>query len=364
MSDTLIIAASLYFAILLFLLIGLFRIRNRKSNHQPRISIVVAARDEEDNIEECLNALVAQTYPQALTQLIVVDDRSTDRTPEIIKRFRAQNKNISAISIAETPCGISPKKFALTKAISHATGDLIFATDADCMPGSQWISETVPLFQPEVGLVIGPAPFTQPKSLLGKLLCLDNFAVAFVSAGACGWGIGVTCTGRNLAYRRQVFNQINGFREGERSLSGDDDLFLQSVKRKTRWRIAYSLHPETAVVSRPANDLASYITQRRRHVSASKHYSKPIQASYLLFNLANLVLFGSLLASVYFQELVELVIVIFIAKLLLDLVCLYAIAKKFDKRRMLFYFPAWEIFFLLNQMIISPLGFVGKIRWK
>lgn len=343
---------------------GFFRIKNRKTQHQPSVSVVVAARDEEKSIEQCLSALVAQTYPKELTQLIIVDDRSTDRTPEIIRHFGSQNKNICAVAIAETPAGISPKKNALTRAIAHATGELIFTTDADCRPGPDWLSKTVPLFQPEVGLVIGPAPFAEPKSLLGKLLCIDNFASAFVSAAACGWGIGVTCTGRNLAYRKQAFDQTNGFRETERCLSGDDDLFLQSVKRKTRWQITYSLHPETSVLSRPVNDLAAHIAQRRRHVSASKYYSKPVQASYLLFNLANLALYASLIISLFFQEYFGLVVLIFTAKLLLDFLCLTLITTKFGKQPILSYFPAWEVFFLLNQTVISPLGLVGKIRWK
>jgi len=174
----------------------------------------------------------------------------------------------------------------------------------------------------------------------------------------------VTCTGRNLAYRKSVFEQVNGFQKISHSLSGDDDLFLQTVKKQTNWKINYSLNPNTSITSSAPKKISKYIAQRRRHVSASKYYSKPIQAAYLLYNLANLVLFGFLTLSLFFQEYLFLAVFLFGVKFLVDFLCLYLVTKSFEKRHLLYFFPLWEIFFLLNQAIISPLGLIGKVRWK
>lgn len=358
-----VISLIFYFAILLFLISGFLRIKNTTTEFQPKVSVVVAARNEEHNLKNCLNSLLSQTYPKKLTQLIVIDDRSTDDTPNIIKRFNGE-PNVDTIKISDFQKGVSPKKAALNEGITRAKGELILTTDADCIPPHDWLTQTAALFHDDIGLVAGPAPFSEGNSLWSKLLCLDNFATAFVAAGAAGWNIGVTCTGRNLAYRKSVFEQVHGFEQINHSLSGDDDLFLQTVKKQTNWRINYSLNPSTAVTSASVETFSGYISQRRRHVSASKHYSKPIQANYILFNLANLVLFGFIILSMFYQEYLFLAAHLFVIKLSLDFLGLYLIVKKFDKQHLLYFFPLWEIFFLINQAVISPLGLVGKVKWK
>jgi cellulose synthase/poly-beta-1,6-N-acetylglucosamine synthase-like glycosyltransferase len=345
------------------LITGFRRIKNRDTGFQPKVSVVVAARNEEHNLKNCLTSLLLQTYPKNLTQIVVVDDRSTDDTPNILKQFNSKH-DVLTIRISAAQNEISPKKVALNEGIAHANGELIFTTDADCTPPQDWLTQTVPLFKENVGLVIGPAPFTEENNLGNRLLCLDNFATAFVAAGAAGWNIGVTCTGRNLAYRKSVFEQVHGFKKISHSLSGDDDLFLQTVKKQTNWKINYSLSANTSVPSSTPKSLPEYIAQRRRHVSASKHYSKPIQAAYLFYNLANSVLFGFLILSLFLQKYLFIAVFLFGTKLSVDFLSLYVVTKQFGKQHLLYFFPLWEIFFLLNQAIISPWGLIGKIRWK
>ncbi len=352
-----------YALAIIFLITGFLRIKNGKTEFQPKVSVVVAARNEQRNLKNCLDALLLQTYPKELTQLVFVDDRSTDSTPNILKKFNSRH-NVHTIRIAEIRNGFSPKKVALSEGITKANGELIFTADADCTAPPDWLAQTVPLFQDNVGLVIGPAPFIEKNNFWSKLLCLDNFATAFVAAGASGWNIGVTCTGRNLAYRKSVFEEVHGFQKINHSLSGDDDLFLQAVKKQTDWKINYSLNPNTSVTSSAAQNFSEYISQRRRHVSASKYYSKPIQAAYLFFNLANLVLFGFLIMSFFFSEYLLFAALLFGTKLFADFLSLYLITTKFDKQHLLYFFPLWELFFLLNQILISPFGLIGKVRWK
>ncbi len=360
------IAALTFFLLIIgFLFLGILRTKNQGSGRPPSVSVVVAARNEAANIEACLNALAAQTYPPERLQIVAVDDRSDDGTFEIMARFRKKlGERFILKKIERVPQNISPKKFALSQGIESASGEIIFTTDADCQPPPEWVAETAPLFSDEVGMVIGPAPFEPAQTFWEKLLALDNFAAAFVAAGAAGWNVGATCSGRNLAYRKPVYEEVGGFKAIQHSLSGDDDLFLQQIKKRTRWQIRYSLNPKTAVPSRPAASLAEFIRQRRRHVSAAKYYSKPLQAAYGMFNLANLILFGFLIYAAFEPGRARAAGIFFASKLVADFAALFLITKKFGKSNLLFMFPIWEIFFLINQIIISPLGLVGKIKWK
>lgn len=359
-----IVSVIIYYLIIAFLIIGFHRIKEDKNNQTPPVSVVVAARNEEKNLVNCLKALLAQTYPKELTQVVVVDDRSSDRTPEILNKFKSQFPDMQTVQILNTPANISSKKYALQEGISKSTGELIFTTDADCLPSPEWLSGTVPLFNEDVGLVMGFAPLEGQNNLWGKLLCLDSLAVAFVSAGATGWNVGVTCTGRNLAYRRCLFDEVNGFETIKHSLSGDDDLFLQSVKKHTQWEIAFSLNPRTVVSSQAPENFSAFISQKRRHVSAGKYYSKPLQIAYLLFNLTNLYLFTFFVLAIFNQKYLILASLLLGFKLILDLFSLFLVVKTIKKQRILFVFPLWEVFYLLNQTLIAPLGFMGKIKWK
>jgi cellulose synthase/poly-beta-1,6-N-acetylglucosamine synthase-like glycosyltransferase len=360
-----IAALTFYLLIIGFLFSGVLQINNPRSRRQSTVSVVVAARNEAANIEACLRALAAQSYSKNLLQIVIVDDRSTDDTLERLRRFRETFAGDMIIKKVEaTPAKISPKKFALSQGIESASGEIIFATDADCQPPPEWVAETAPLFSEDVGMVIGPAPFEPARTFWEKLLALDNFAAAFVAAGAAGWNVGATCSGRNLAYRKSVYEEVGGFKAIQHSLSGDDDLFLQQIKKRTRWHIRFSLNPKTVVPSRPAASLAEFIRQRRRHVSAAKYYSKPLQAAYGMFNLANLMLFGFLIYAALEPSRARVAGSFFAAKLVADFGALFLIAKKFGKSNLLFMFPIWEIFFLINQIFVSPLGLMGKIKWK
>lgn len=358
------LAGAIYAAMVLFLLAGFLRSRPRLSNGaRPKVSVVVPARNEAANLQSCLQALVAQSYPRDLIEIVVVNDRSHDATGEIARRFQAQHSNLFAVEVTETPTGVSPKKYALSQGIVRAGGELVFTTDADCAPPREWLAQMVPLFSERVGLVMGAAPFHERPHWLARLLALDNLASTFVAVGGCGWNIGVTCTGRNLAYRKAVFNQVNGFRAINHSLSGDDDLFMQLVKKRTDWRISFSLSPETAVPSPSARTVKDFVRQRRRHVSAGKYYSRGVQVAYLVFNLANLTLFAFLFVALFTGSQVRPALSLFLSKVGLDFVALFCVAKRLRKMHLLLHFPLWQIFHLINQVVISPLGFVGRIRW-
>lgn len=97
----------------------------------PLLSIVVAAKDEEANIAACLRSLLAQDYPRL--ELIVVDDRSVDRTAEIVRDFARQDDRLRLLQIEELPDGWAGKNHAMYRGLAEAKGEWLFMTDADCV---------------------------------------------------------------------------------------------------------------------------------------------------------------------------------------------------------------------------------------
>ena len=122
-----------YFCFVVIIISGLlFRTKQIDLNTDlPSISVVIAARNEEKNISYLLNDLVNQSIDKNNFEVIISNDRSTDNTKNIIDKYAKDHSFIKTIHISEKH-DMSPKKFALTKAIDQSNGETIIATDADC----------------------------------------------------------------------------------------------------------------------------------------------------------------------------------------------------------------------------------------
>ena len=334
----LILAAAFYLAVHLGLTIGLRRCKQTKNSLQPFVSVIVAARNEEKTIGRVLECLSQQTYTHY--ELIIVNDRSTDNTAAIIADFQEKNPAVKRIDIATVPSDMPAKKNALRAGIKESKGEILCFTDADCFPPPTWVEELVQQFEPEVGLVAGYSPYTIPsdktisngilRKLFFKFIEYEEFRAAIWSSGAIGWNLGWLCTGRNLAYRRKVYDEVSGFEKIKQSISGDDDLFLQLVHRQTDWEIRYAKTRESFVPTVPPANFRSFVEQRKRHFSASKVFSFPMMLFFFFYHLANFLLFFSPFLFLFHLLSIPIVIASIVTKLFADTILVFFSARTFD----------------------------------
>ena len=251
------LAAAFYLFVHLGLITGLRRLDHSESNERPLVSIIVAARNEEKNINQLLDCLSQQTYTNC--EIVIINDRSTDRTAELIANYQKNHSNIRRIDITMLQDDMPAKKNALRRGIEASKGEILSFTDADCFPMPNWIEYLVRSFRPKTGLVAGYSPYQIPNdrasgllnNLFFRFIAYEEFRAAIWAAGSIGWNLGWLCNGRNLAYRRKVYDEVNGFEQIKMSISGDDDLFLQLVRRQTNWKIDYVTTPESFVTTIP-----------------------------------------------------------------------------------------------------------------
>ena len=301
----------LYFVIPLFVLTflyaaALFKLRKGLSNlkagtnkNQPSVSVVIAARNEEQTIRTCLSAVLNQSYPPEKVEIIAVDDRSEDRTADIVKSISAAHRRVKLLQIKDRSPHLAPKKRAIDLGIQHAVGDIIVTTDADCQPGPEWLSELVKYFEPQVGLVAGYNPYRTDDSIFQQMLALDYFAMACVAAASAGLSYPISCSGGNLAYRKELYVQIGGFKHLGKWVSGDDDFFLQQVREKTNWKIRYATHPNTFVPTAPPANLKEFVNQRIRYASKCAHYSRSVTLGLLGVYLLNLLIVAGIPGTLF-----------------------------------------------------------------
>ena len=182
----------LYILISVLFVIGLFIRRVGHNEIQYTVSVIIAARNEEDNISPLLTDLVHQTYPKQLYEVIVVNDGSSDKTAEIVLQYAHQHNHFHLFELENIPSEYSPKKFAMTKGISKSRGEIILTADADCRVKPTWIEAMVGYFSPQVGMVVGFSQFGRKKekhSFFENLQATDFLQLMAAAAGSCSLGI-------------------------------------------------------------------------------------------------------------------------------------------------------------------------------
>ena len=271
----------------------------------PEVTIIVSARNEENNLPNLISALVQQTYSYKLLKLIIVNDRSIDSTANLLASFENKIENLTVLTIQKTPKGWAPKKWALNTAINTATTEIILQTDADCIPHKDWVKTMVQSFSnPAIGFISGPAPLTNNSTLLDSLYELDSLAQDAFSAGGFSHGMVFSCTGRNLGFTKQAFDDVNGYENISQFISGDDDLLLHKITGHPSYCAKFVLSKKAIVNSPPPSSITQFIHQRIRFASKGISYYniKTSTSLKIVLPLLYLVNFIALISIVNFIE--------------------------------------------------------------
>lgn len=362
LSISLILLAAFYSSVLLYLRRGLFCLEPGSHPDQPFISVIVAARNEEQNIGSCLESLSLQHYPPDKHEIIVVNDRSTDDTANIVDKFVKTNSRFRLLNIIESNPYMSPKKWALTRGIQQAKGEIILTTDADCIVKPGWIASILRYFEKDVGLVAGFSPLDRypSPSPFYRLIALESLALAGVAAGSFGKGFPLTCNGRNLAYRKPVYLQVGGFKSIARLISGDDDLLLHLVRKNTHWKLRYAIDQESFVSAKPPMNFKEFLHQRSRHASKGRHYPKHLKMGLIAAYLFNL----SLLGALFFPILRPVFFLLLGAKSLFEFLLISKAATLFHHGKLLRFFPLAIPLHMIYVILLGFWGQVGIFKWK
>ena len=222
------------------------------------ISVLIPARNEEKNIASILNDLSVQDYP--LFEAIVINDHSEDRTVELARRFEPFAQVIN--------CEGTGKKQALTLGVSHAKGDVIVTTDADCTLTSQWLKSVNTYFQqPELQMLVGPVTIRNNSSFFTQLQQIEFASLIGSGAATLLIGYPVLCNGANLAFRKRAFEAVGGYEGNLHVASGDDEFLMRKIHSKFRNSIKFMAQPEGIVHTGAQPDLKSLFQQRLRWAS-------------------------------------------------------------------------------------------------
>jgi biofilm PGA synthesis N-glycosyltransferase PgaC len=264
------IVSSCAYAVLLIVCFSAFRTFRTRTNPGPfqhSVAVVVAARNEEDSISDLLQALEQQETDQQF-EVIIVDDASSDRTVQIAQAHWQRKFRLRVI-----PCGGAGKKDALTTGIISTEADIILVTDADCLPGVQWIRSLSHQFSDEqCQFVAGTIKPKNETGMIESTLATETIFLQIVSAGMFSLGNPVMCNGASMGFRRKFFFETGGF-SNDVFASGDDIALLHKAKAYGRNCIRWVTEKAAMVETPVANTFGEAIEQRNRWLSKMKAYS-------------------------------------------------------------------------------------------
>lgn len=351
-----------YIVIVFILYKALNNLRFPAKSNQCSVSIIVSLHNEEKNVVDLVESLIYQDYPKDQYDIILVNDRSKDRTQEMLEIAGTSNRNIKIIKIDKLQEDIAPKKFAIDTAIKQATGEIILLTDADGRPTRDWINTMLSYFSKNTGLVVGNAPYYS-NTLSQKLLAMEYFSHATIAAASTGLGYPLTCVGTNMAYRREVYLELNGFGKFKNVHSGDDDLFLQRVRENTTWEIKYAVAEESQVKNAPPTSLKQFIHQRLRYASKGFKYPLKISVSlavYYFFNVFLLLL--GMLCFVNSSVFISFALILLV-KGLADFCLMKKSAKTLNTKIYFIFFPIVNILHIPYVIFFGLMGNIMKYEW-
>ena len=330
------------------------------SHFLPKVSVIIAMRNEQEKVLHLLSELSKQVYPIDKLEFILVNDHSTDSTLEVL-----ENAAIDNLRVVNMPDGMSGKKSAIAFAMKEASGEIILASDADCSFSPLWVHTMVAYFaNKNIKLVSGPVSYHKQKGIFLGLQTLEFISLIGSGAGAIGVGNAIFCNGANMAYRKADFLELNNF-ENDDVVSGDDVFLLHSVKEKYKQAIAFAKDENAIVLTDVVQTAKGFINQRKRWTAKTSVYKdfSSIYTSFLVLfaNLSLLVLFvGSLYSVAYFQ----LFLLFYALKFTVDFLLLFPVLSFFKRRDLVKLIFPFELFYAIYIVLIVILSFTKSFEWK
>jgi len=299
-----------------------------QTNETPPVSVIICARNEEENLLLNLPAVLEQDYPSF--EVIVVNDCSEDNTEQILAEFKQKYPHLRSTIIRKDGSFINGKKFAATVGVKAAQHEWMLFTDADCRPdGTQWILSMSKYFVDHKAIVLGYGGYLPQKGYLNKWIRYNACFNALQYLGFALIGKAYMGAGRNLAYRQSLFFAHNGFAAHAHIPSGDDDMFVNRAATKQNVAVTCIKNAHTRAI--PQKSFAEWIRQKRKNIAISRHY-RNIQIFRLsLEPFTRVLMWASFVVLMFFCPFWEYILMALMLRMVIFLSVIRAASRKLNE---------------------------------
>lgn len=341
-----------------------------------KISIVIPARNEENNIENCIQSILENNYPIHLFEIIIVDDHSEDNTASIVRKYASQNVQLILLKDFVTDKINSYKKKAIEIAVAQASGTLIITTDADCMVPQTWLHTMAHFYEEKKpAFIAAPVTIDCGWNFIQIFQSMDFMTLQGITAAVVHKKQMTMCNGANMAYERTAFYEAGGFAGIDNIASGDDMLLMHKIYKLYPDRVLFLKSKQAIVKTAPVNTIKQFFNQRIRWASkADKYDDKRILPVLILVYFFNILMLLLPLISIFSNRTISILntqftilslwLCMLLVKIVVEMFFLFPVASFFGKKSMLLFFPILQPFHICYTIIAGWLGKFGKYTWK
>jgi glycosyltransferase involved in cell wall biosynthesis len=342
----------LFYYLWFFSRVAFFRSKKKPRSQQHPVSVIVCARDEDENLARHLPGLLVQRYPSTY-EVIAVNDNSVDDSKYILQELKKTFKDrLEIIELTQEAKHITGKKFPLSMGIKEAHHEVLLLTDADCVPASEhWVEKMQEAYDNGVEIVLGYGAYSKRPGLLNKLIRFETFHSALQYLSFALAGLPYMGVGRNLSYKKELFFRHKGFSSINHIPGGDDDLFVN--KAATRKNIAVVIDKDAATLSIPKQTWKNWLRQKTRHYTTAKYY-KPVHKLLLgLYSLSQFLFYPLLIASLLLYGW-QAPLVVFGIRLLIQAIVYFFAMKKLNEKDLWPLFLFFDVWMFLYYILFFP----------
>lgn len=362
MAEFFLIAAVLYLLVHIYIFSGLYKSLNLKKVNKdtPFISVIVAARNEKDNIVRCIESLKKLAYVPGKFEIILVNDKSTDNTKELmLEHTEGYDQFVVMDSRPAETTNLKGKANAIDTGIENSKGDIILSSDADCKISPEWIKETVSYYDDKTGMVCGFTNIESDRSLFQKVQAIDWIYLLSLASGSSGLNQTLSCIGNNLSFRKSVYNEVGGYSGIDFSVT-EDFALMRAIDKLKKYQIKYPVNLKSVVWTEACHDFKILYKQKKRWFKGGlKINFLGYIMGFELYSMNLALFFGwiFLAPQVYFT--------IILIKFLSELLLIIPVMKRLGVLNLVKFYIFFEIYFGLYGLML-PLTFLagGTIEWK
>jgi len=326
------------------------------------ITILVPFRNECQALPALLADLTSQHFPPNKFEIILIDDHSSDKGPDLVEQKCSQHHNLRLVKLTDG----SGKKAALTLGISTGSGQLVITLDADMRLHSDWLRTISHYWETaDKRFIILPISIAEGRSPLNIFQVIETDSLIGSTGAFARAGQPIMCNGGNLAFEKSLFVELGGYDDNLHIASGDDIFLLQKTKKAFPNSIGWIHARQAAAVTSPSPSLKSFLNQRIRWGAKTKYYKDPLpQWVAAVVAGSNLILVLGLI--LWPMNLVEgtVLVVSFISKTLVDGLFLWQVTRFFNHGKWFWAFPFVAIVYPFYILISATFGLFYSPRWK
>ncbi len=356
-----LIALFLYSVIAVVSVVGVLRYAPEMdsttiSQPRPAVTIVVAARNEEDDIARCIEALLNQSY-EGDYEILIVDDESTDQTLPIAAKYTSDIR-CRILTTRDSPSSLTGKARPLDTGFRSASFALIATTDADCTPPESWLSSLVDFLVANDSDMVCGCTVVNGKGLAGTVQRIDWLHLLCIAAGLNAAGKPLTAMGNNMLFKKQAYLDLGGYDRMGSTLT-EDFHFYRTVAKNNPASVAILPVRSARNITNGEGSFRRMLEQKKRWLVGGFHAPPWVWLLYLTYFIVHAGLISVIAVNPVSGT------TMFAAKVVLDSALIASLAHRLKENVPWISFPVFQVYQFAGVILIPILLLLGRrVAWK